>query len=102
MRTLEAEVSWRVEVAKRLERQQSARTTPAEGRMAEAGKSLGDAPVAVRLKPLPEVSGMSRAALARLLSDECRQLAKGAQENEPQHSDASSALTQSLPQKDQG
>lgn len=42
MRTLEAEVSWRVDVTERLERQQSAITTPTDGRMAEAGKSLGD------------------------------------------------------------
>jgi hypothetical protein len=58
----------------------------------EAGKSLGDDPVAVRLKhvrgDVPALRQRNDAALG-LLPCEYAELAKGAQENVPQHSDAS-------------
>jgi len=77
----------RRQVMARLERHQSASTAPAVSRMAELENSLGvsrgrsvETPLAVRR--------MSRAAVARLLPHEYVELAKGAQENAPQHSDA--------------
>lgn len=82
-----AAVSWRVDVAERLKRPQSASTAPTDGRMTELENSLGVSR-GRSVETSPVVRGMSRAAVARLLPDECRQLAKGAQENEPQHPDA--------------
>lgn len=68
----------------------------------EAGKSLGDDPVAVRLKHVRgDVQALRQrddAALG-LLPHECIELAKGAQENEPQHPDArSSSYDEPIPQ----
>lgn len=60
----------------------------------EAGKSLGDDPVAVRLKHFRgDVQALRQRddAASGLLPHECIELAKGAQENEPQHPDARSS-----------
>src|SRR3954462_2928846 len=85
-------------------RQAMARLNMALGRCAvkrrrnrrEAGKSLGDDPVAVRLKhvrgDVPALRQRNDAALG-LLPCEYAELAKGAQENVPQHSDASPSPT---------
>lgn len=78
------------QVMERLELSQSARTAPTVSRMAELENSLG----VIRGRSVetpPEGRGLPRAAGHRPLPHEYRQLAKGAQENVPQHSDASPA-----------
>lgn len=80
----------RGQVTERLERHQSASTAPTMGRLTELENPLG----VFRGRSVETSSvdrGMSRAAVARLLPDEYRQLAKGSQENAPQNPDASHA-----------
>jgi hypothetical protein len=75
------------QVMERLKLSQSASTVPTVGRMAELENPLGM--FRGRSVETPPVDrGISRAAGHRLLPHEYRQLAKGAQENAPQHSDA--------------
>jgi hypothetical protein len=76
------------QVAERPELSQSASTAPTMDRMTELENPLGIFR-GRSVETSPGVRGMSRAAGHRLLPNEYRQLAKGAQENAPQHSDAS-------------
>ena len=75
-------------VMERLELSQSASTAPTTGRMTELENPLGVSR-GRSVETSPEDRGMSRAAGHRLLPHEYLQLAKGAQENAPQRSDAS-------------
>jgi hypothetical protein len=85
----------------RLELSQSMSTAPTVGRMAELENPLGVFRGRSVETP-PEDRRMPHAARHRLLPHEYRQLAKGAQENAPQHSDASPAhlpLCDDIPQR---
>jgi hypothetical protein len=85
------------QVMERLELSQSASTAPTTYRMAELENPLGISRGRSVETP-PGDRRMSRAAGHRLLPHEYHQLAKGAQENAPQHSDASPALNVRRPQ----